>query len=60
MFVGRRNAGFPRDWRSVGNHADARGEVFGCIELFCDPKRRRSSNDGLSSIELEKRYALNG
>lgn len=28
-------------------HADARGDVFDYIELFYNPKRRRSSNDGL-------------
>jgi len=37
-----------------------RAEVFDYIELFYNPKRQHSSNDGLSPIEFEKRYALNG
>ena len=36
------------------------GDVFDYIELFYNPKRRHSSNDGLSPIEFEKRHALNG
>ncbi len=46
--------------RIYSTHADARGDVFDYIELFYNPKRRHSSNDGLSPIEFEKRYALNG
>ncbi len=34
--------------------ADARGDVFDYIELSYTPKRRHSSNDGLSPIEFEK------
>ncbi|ALN88661.1 putative transposase domain protein [Lysobacter capsici] len=41
-------------------HADARGDVFDCIELFYNPKRRHSYNDGLLPIAFEKRYALHG
>lgn len=46
--------------RIYNTHADARGDVFDYIELFYNPKRRHSSNDGLSPIEFERRYALNG
>lgn len=46
--------------RIYSTHADARGDVFDYIELFYNPKRRHSSNDGLSPIEFERRYALNG
>ena len=46
--------------RIYNTHADARGDVFDYIELFYNPKRRHSSNDGLSPIEFEKRYAING
>ncbi|KKF86079.1 transposase, partial [Stenotrophomonas maltophilia] len=28
--------------------------------MFYNPKRRHSPNDGLSPVEFEKQYALNG
>ncbi len=42
------------------NHDEARADVFQYIEMFYNPKRRHSSNDGLSPVEFEKQYALNG
>lgn len=38
--------------RIYSTHADARGDVFGHIELFYNPKRRYSSNGGLSPVEF--------
>jgi putative transposase len=46
--------------RIYSAHADARGDVFDYIELFYNPNRRYGSNNGLSPIAFEKRYALNG
>ncbi|UNP27596.1 IS3 family transposase [Lysobacter gummosus] len=46
--------------RIYHTHDKARGDVFDYIELFYNPKRRHSSNNGLSPIEFERRYALNG
>lgn len=44
--------------RIYSNHDEARADVFQYIEMFYSPKRRHSSNDGLSPVELEKQYAL--
>lgn len=46
--------------RIYSNDDEARADVFQYIEMFYNPKRRHSSNDGLSPVEFEKRYALNG
>jgi len=46
--------------RIYSNHDEARADVFQYIEMFYNPKRRHSSNDGLSPVEFKKRYALNG
>lgn len=46
--------------RIYNTHADARGDVFDYIEMFYNPKRRHSSNDGLSPVEFERQYALSG
>ena len=46
--------------RIYSNHDEARAYVFQYIEMFYNPKRRHSSNDGLSPVEFEKQYALNG
>ncbi|CCP16131.1 Putative transposase insK for insertion sequence element [Stenotrophomonas maltophilia RA8] len=46
--------------RIYSNHDEARADVFQYIEMFYNPKRRHSSNDGLSPVEFEKQYALNG
>lgn len=46
--------------RIYSNHNEARADVFQYIEMFYSPKRRHSSNDGLSPVEFEKQYALNG
>jgi len=46
--------------RIYSNHDEARADVFQYIQMFYNPKRRHSSNNGLSPIEFEKRYALNG
>ena len=35
---------------------DARAELFNYIELFYNPRRRHSNNDGLAPKEFEKRY----
>lgn len=46
--------------RIYSNHDEARADVFQYIEMFYNPKRRHSSNDGPSPVEFEKQYALNG
>lgn len=46
--------------RIYSNHDEARADVFQYIEMFYNPKRRHSSNAGLSPVEFEKQYALNG
>lgn len=46
--------------RIYSSHDEARAYVFQYIEMFYNPKRRHSSNDGLSPVEFEKQYALNG
>lgn len=46
--------------RIYSNHDEARADVFQYIEMFYNPKRRHSSNDGLSPVEFEKQYALKG
>ncbi len=46
--------------RIYSNHDEARADVFQYIEMFYNPKRRHSSNDGLSPVGFEKQYALNG
>ena len=46
--------------RIYSNHDEARADVFQYIEMLYNPKRRHSSNDGLSPVEFEKQYALNG
>ena len=46
--------------RIYSNHDEARADVFQYIEMFYNPKRRHSSNDGLSPVEFETQYALNG
>lgn len=46
--------------RIYSNHDEARADVFQHIEMFYNPKRRHSFNDGLSPVEFEKQYALNG
>ena len=46
--------------RIYSNHDAARVDVFQYIEMFYKPERRHSSNDGLSPVEFEKQYALNG
>jgi putative transposase len=46
--------------RIYSNHDEARADIFQYIEMFYNPKRRHSSNDGLSPVEFEKQYALNG
>lgn len=46
--------------RIYSNHDEARADVCQYIEMFYNPKRRHSSNDGLSPVEFEKQYALNG
>ncbi|WP_152982587.1 IS3 family transposase, partial [Stenotrophomonas humi] len=39
---------------------EARADVFQYIEMFYNPTRRHGSNGGLSPIEFERQYALNG
>jgi len=46
--------------RIYSNHDEARADVFQYIEMLYNPKRRHSFNDGLSPVEFEKQYALNG
>lgn len=41
-------------------HDEARADVLQYIEMFCNPKRRHSFNDGLSPVDFEKQCALNG
>jgi putative transposase len=40
--------------------AQARSSIVEYIEMFYNPKRRHSSNDGLSPVEFERQYAQNG
>lgn len=35
---------------------DARADVFNCIEMFYNPKRRHNAAGGVSPVEFEKRY----
>lgn len=35
---------------------DAKMDVFNYIEMFYNPKRQHSSNDGLSPLEYERQY----
>lgn len=37
---------------------DARSDVFDCIEMFYNVKRRHGFNSQLSPIEFEKRYTM--
>ncbi len=37
---------------------DARSDVFDCIEMFYNAKRRHGFNNQLSPVEFEKRYAM--
>lgn len=37
---------------------DARAEIFDYIELFYNPKRQHSANNGLSPVEYERRYFM--
>lgn len=46
--------------RIYSNNDEARADVFQYIEMFYNPKRRQSSNGGLSPVEFERQYALNG
>lgn len=46
--------------RIYSNHDEARADVFQYIEMFYNPERRHSSNDGLSPVEFERQHALNG
>ena len=46
--------------RIYSNHDEARADVFQYIEMFYNPTRRHGSNGGLSPIEFERQYALNG
>lgn len=36
--------------------AEATSDVFDCIEMFYNSKRRHGSNDGLSPVEFERRH----
>ena len=38
----------------------ARADVFDYIEMFYNPKRRHGSNENLSPVEFERRYAQQG
>lgn len=38
------------------NREDARRDVFNYIEMFYNPRRRHSFNNGLSPVEYEKQY----
>lgn len=44
--------------RIYSNHDEARADVFQYIEMFYNPKRRHNSNDVLSPVEFERKYAL--
>ncbi|MGC7858745.1 IS3 family transposase, partial [Vibrio anguillarum] len=37
---------------------DAKMDVFNYIEMFYNPKRQHSSNDGLSPLEYERQYLM--
>ena len=42
--------------RIYPSQATATTDLFDYIEMFYNPKRRHSSNDGLSPVEFEKQY----
>ncbi|AZK84867.1 hypothetical protein BO992_19495 [Xanthomonas oryzae pv. oryzae] len=42
------------------NKDGARAEVFDCIEMFYNPKRRHGSTGDLSPVAFERRYAQRG
>lgn len=42
--------------KTYADREEARRDVFDYIEMFYNPKRRHSSNDGLSPVEFEKQY----
>ena len=43
-------------WKIYPSREAAKMDVFNYIEMFYNPKRRHGSNDGLSSVEYERRY----
>jgi transposase InsO family protein len=40
--------------KTYADREEARRAVFDYVEMFYDPKRRHSANDGLSPVEFEK------
>ncbi len=42
--------------RTYITREDARRDVFDCIEMFYNPRRRHSFNNGLSPVEYERQY----
>ncbi|KVD45956.1 transposase [Burkholderia sp. ABCPW 11] len=46
--------------RIYPSRATATSDLFDYIEMFYNPVRRHGSAGGLSPIEFERRYALNG
>jgi len=46
--------------RIYATRDEARAEVFDYIEMFYNPKRRHSSNGGLSPVEFEQRHLKAG
>ena len=43
-------------WKIYPSREAAKMDVFNYIEMFYNPKRHHGSNDGLSSVEYERRY----
>ncbi len=42
--------------KTYADREEARQDVFDYIEMFYNPKRRHSFNNGLSPVECEKQY----
>ncbi len=44
--------------RIYADRAEARPDVFDCIEMFYNPKRRHGYNDRLSPVEFERQHFM--
>ncbi len=44
--------------RTSRTREDARQDVFDCIEMFCNPKRKQARNGKLSPAEFERQQKM--
>jgi len=44
--------------RAYKNRADARRNIFDCIEMFYNPKRKHARNGMLSPVEFERQQNM--